>query len=590
MTTSTSYKNKRKFKDNVVVLSFNSHNRPVMKEAYGKDWIYFGEKNDYPKYLTDLFYNSSKHNAIVNGKCKYIAGNGWNTTKEVLANPEENLNKFTKKIVLDKEIYGGFAIEVIWKLNGKAEFRHIPFGHVRSNKDNTEFYYTKEWLTKRGTPVQQPENNEDWKVYKPFDGEKSKDPQIIYYKDYCPNIDVYPLPEYEAAILYIDLEYQVANYWYNRVKNGFMPSAILNFYMGQPSDEEMKALEDKIKAKFAGTNNAGQFILNFASGKDFAADIQQLSPPELGAEYENLNKTLQTEVFTGHGVTNGMLFGIKEAGQLGGRTEIIEANELFQARYVTPAQRDLEEFFGEFIFPYIGVNGLMLNKQEPIGYMFSESVIRDVLPQKAIAEMVADKMGIDLSKYPEEPKEEKEEPQKFSKEQIKEKEDKLLAFIKSKAVKPKVKKTLYSRPVTEQMFKNLSESENEIKMIYESFAEKKIPIIIGAPAKPVPTDLTPGTEVVRVVYQYGWIDGYSDADLDDSRLFCKDLREMSISGMRWRREDIDTISTAGYEDSWGGIGDDVWQHRGGWRTIPNTDIHVPQCRHIWVQEVILETI
>jgi hypothetical protein len=207
---------------------------------------------------------------------------------------------------------------------------------------------------------------------------------------------------------YIELEYQIANYWYNRVKNGFMPSAILNFYMGQPTDDEMRKLEEKIKAKFTSTDNAGQFILNFASNKDSAADIQQITPPELGAEYEALNKTLQTEIFTGHGITSGMLFGIKEAGQLGGRTELIEANELFQNRYVNPKQDKLNDFYAEYVFPYVGIKEAELKKIEPIGFMFSEPVIVKHLPSRSISEMIAAKMGVDLKEYPEHETEQEE--------------------------------------------------------------------------------------------------------------------------------------------------------------------------------------
>ena len=340
-----------------------SHKAPEAKQVMGKDYVYWGEKNDYFKFLLDIYYKASKHNAIVNGKTKYIAGGGWGDKGKTVVNMDgENLNNLTWKTTLDEEIYGGEAFEVNWTNGGKfAEFRHIDFSKVRTNKDQSKYYFTKDWHNPRtGWPVHDPTLNEDWTEYDPFDPQNPQGQQLLYYKCYSPGLDIYPLPEYQASLQYIELEYQVANYWYNRVKNGFMPSAILNFYMGQPTDDEMKKLEEKIGAKFRGTNNSGQFILNFAPNKDSSADIQQITPPELGQEYQALNTTLQTEIFTGHGVTNGMLFGIKESGQLGGRTELIEANELFQNRYVTPKQLKKEEFYSQYIFPYIkGLKGEM---------------------------------------------------------------------------------------------------------------------------------------------------------------------------------------------------------------------------------------
>ena len=44
-----------------------------------------------------------------------------------------------------------------------------------------------------------------------------------------------------------------------------------------------------------------------------------------------------------HRVTSPMLFGIKTEGQLGGRSELIEAYEAFQTSYIEPRQNQLIE-------------------------------------------------------------------------------------------------------------------------------------------------------------------------------------------------------------------------------------------------------
>jgi len=563
-----------------LVIKLASHKLPEAKQVLGKEWVYWGDDNGYFQFLQDLYYKASKHSAVVNGKTKYICGRGWGEQGDTLVNSEgETLNRLTWKATLDNEIYGGEAYEVIWKGNGKAEFRHVNFANVRTNKDQTEYYYTKDWLTKSGRPVFDPRSNSDWTVYKPFNPKERGEPQLLYYKCYSPGLDVYPMPEYTAALLYIQLEYQVANYWYNRVSNGFMPSAILNFYMGQPSEDEMKDLEEKIKGKLAGTNNAGQFILNFAPNKDSAADIQQITPPELGAEYEVLNTTLQTEVLTGHGVVSGALFGIKEAGNLG-RSELIEQNELFQNRYVTPKQEQREEFYEQYIFPYIGVKGEMhLRKQEPIGYQFSEAIMVKYLPQRSISKMVAERMGVDLKDYPEHEKEledakEVNTPKNNFKKDTKEKE--ILAALKKRGKKRKGE-VLYSRAVTFEMAKDLKASEEELRM---DFAAKKNPIIIGG-TTPVgqPNVTTPRpTEIISVVYSYEWIDGFNDSDISTSRDFCVELRTDSLNGITWTREDITSLDND-TELS-------VWEARGGWYN--DNGVAVPKCRHQWYQRVIRE--
>lgn len=558
----------------LMVLKFASHHTPEAKQMYGKDWVYFGKKNDYFQYLLDLYYKASKHAAIVNGKAQYIAGAGWVEEGGYAINAEETLNAVTKKVVLDYELYKGFAMEVIWTKGGKiAEFRHVDFSRLRTNKDETVYYYTKDWVNDRGYPTQNPQDNEDWKVYEPFDPNNRNGEQLIYFKGYSPSLEYYPLPEYKAALLYIELEYQIANYWYNRVKNGFMPSAILNFYMGQPSNDEMTNLEDKIKEKFAGTDNAGQFIINFAANKDSSADIQQISPPELGKEYESLNTQMQTEIFTGHGVTSGMLFGIKEQGQLGGRTEIIEANELFQERYVTPRQEMFEEFFAKFVFPYTKISGkeMELKQMKPIGYMFSEATIIKYLNPKVIGQMIAEKMGVEYDGY--EPP--KEEPAKFNSA----KEKSFFERLK-KTGKKRNGKILLSRPVDVEMTKDIKKSEEDFT---QNFKKVIPPLITGTPLSPQPA---PGgkTEVISVVYKYDWADGFSNADIDTSRDFCKEMLKLSAQGITWTREDIEGIDNETNDPEV----EDAWESRGGWYNDQGTA--VPHCRHIWVQQIIREII
>src|SRR3569623_359812 len=58
----------------MVILNFANDNAPVVKEYSGKDYIQFGEKNDYSDFIISLYNRSAKHNAIINGKVNYIVG------------------------------------------------------------------------------------------------------------------------------------------------------------------------------------------------------------------------------------------------------------------------------------------------------------------------------------------------------------------------------------------------------------------------------------------------------------------------------------------------------------------------------------
>ena len=48
-----------------IVLKFDRAVQPKFEEKKGKGWVEFGELNNYPKYLIDLYNESPKHGAIV---------------------------------------------------------------------------------------------------------------------------------------------------------------------------------------------------------------------------------------------------------------------------------------------------------------------------------------------------------------------------------------------------------------------------------------------------------------------------------------------------------------------------------------------
>ena len=128
---------------NIITVKFAQAEQPKFEEKKGKGYIEFGEKNNYPNYLLDLFNASPKHGAIIKGKANYIFGKGFDNIP-VKANVKgESFNQVAKKCILDDEIFSGYYIQVIWNLLGKVkDVYHVGFQKVRSNKEGTEFKIT----------------------------------------------------------------------------------------------------------------------------------------------------------------------------------------------------------------------------------------------------------------------------------------------------------------------------------------------------------------------------------------------------------------------------------------------------------------
>ena len=377
-------------------LKFDDVPLPIYKEVKGKDYIFYGERNDYPNYLLRIYNNSAKHNAIVTGKVDYICGNGWTVKAEdemqkakafgiidKVNTKRESLNEVTNKLVTDLTIFGGYYLQVIWtKGTGEiAELYHVDYYKVRTNADNSEFYVSDNWL-KNDNVNPRP----DYETYPAFDPNNPTGSQILYFKEYRAGVNTYSLPDYRGAISYIELDISIGEYHLNTINNGMFSSKLINLNGGKVSQEEEDRIERQFQNKFSGSKNAGKFMLAFNDSKENEPSIIDLSGTELDKHFDLLNKSVQQEIFTGHKITSPMLFGVKTEGQLGGRSEMREAYQLFQNTYVNAKQRAIEETVN-YLFKFNDIIAdLELKPTEPISFEFSEAIISANMTQDEIRE------------------------------------------------------------------------------------------------------------------------------------------------------------------------------------------------------------
>jgi hypothetical protein len=380
-------------------LKFDQVPLPIYKEVKGKDYIYYGERNDYPNYLLRIYNNSAKHNAIVTGKVDYICGNGWGVKSEdemekakvfgmidKVNRKEESLNELTNKLVTDLTIFGGYYLQVIWtKATGEiAELYHVDYYKVRTNADNSEFYVSDNWI-KNDNVNPRP----DFDTYPAFDPNNPTGSQILYFKEYRAGVNTYSLPDYRGAISYIELDISIGEYHLNTINNGMFSSKLINLNGGKVSQEEEDRIEKQFQNKFSGSKNAGKFMLAFNDSKENEPSIIDLSGTELDKHFDLLNLTVQQEIFSGHKITSPMLFGIKTEGQLGGRSELRDAYQLFQNTYINAKQRAIEDTIN-YLYKFNDVTAkLELKPTEPISFEFSEAIISANMTQDEIREKLS---------------------------------------------------------------------------------------------------------------------------------------------------------------------------------------------------------
>jgi hypothetical protein len=372
------------------------HKVPVMLENKAGKYITYGAFNEYPYYLLDNYRRSSKHNAIVNGKVNYIVGGGWQPGEKMTVEQQaryakffdglsehDDLNDITEKLVLDLELFNGFAVAVTWnKMGTIAKMEHIPFEKIRVDKDERMFQVA-DWYD--DAMVQLYPKIGDVEKIPAFDADNRIGKQLFYYRVYAAGVKSYPLPEYMGGLAYIEADCQIANFHVNNLKNNFWGGYLINFNNGIPTPEEQGDIERQIKRKFSGTDNAGRFVVTFNDDISKAPTLEPLTPSDMDKQFEILNKTVQQEIFISHRVVNPMLFGVKTEGQLGGRQEMVEAYELFKATYVNDRVRKVERMIN-YLGSFNGVEGMELIPVEPITERLSEQALLQIMTPEELRE------------------------------------------------------------------------------------------------------------------------------------------------------------------------------------------------------------
>jgi DNA-binding Lrp family transcriptional regulator len=381
--------------NDLVILNFQEARQPEYREKRGKGYIEFGEKNDYPSYLLSLYNKSAKHNAIVKGKVNYIIGNGWKTdevdpiAEQFIAQPNqfESLNDLTRKVSIDIEIFGGAYLEVIWSLTGGklVDVLHIDYTKIRSNADNTQFWYKKDWA----------ERKDEAFAMMAFNTNVRQGKQILYVKEYRPGLDTYALPGYMGALNYIESDIEVSRHVLGNAQTGFSASKLITLPNGEPSPDEKRNIERRFTDRFSGSDGK-KFILSFTTDPARKPIIEDLGASDITKEdFTRVDLIIQNNLFAGHQITSPSLFGIAEPGQLGSRTQMRDSYEIFKNTYVNDKQQFIEAVFNQLARLRGATSDITIIPVEPIGFELSEAALLQIAPK----EWLLEKAGIDVSKF-----------------------------------------------------------------------------------------------------------------------------------------------------------------------------------------------
>ena len=350
---------------NIRIVNLASHTTPAVVEDNRKEWVAYGEDNNYFQYLIDRYNGSATNNAIINGMTELMYGKGLSAT-DASRKPEAYAQMMSlfkrsclRKVTFDLKALGQAAFQIIYNKDKSkiVQVAHMPIETLRFEKMNEDgevcgYYYSKDWtkIRKRGyEPTRIPAFGH---------GEKGDALEIYCIKPYRSGFYYYSPVDYQGGIPYAELEEEVANYHINNIKNGLSPSMLINFNNGVPTEEERELIERRIIQKFSGTSNSGKFILAFNDNKEMAASIEPVQLSDASEQYQFLADESMRKLMVAHRVTSPMLMGIKDQSGLGNNAdELKTASLLFHNTVIRPFQ----EMILDAIDDILAYNQISLN-------------------------------------------------------------------------------------------------------------------------------------------------------------------------------------------------------------------------------------
>ena len=522
------------------IVNLSTYTSPKIKEVKNKDWVSYGEDNNYFQYLIDRYNGSPTNNAVINGISAMIFGKGLDAT-DSNKKPEQYAqmislfnNDCVRKLAYDLKLMGQCAIQVIYSKDRKkiAQLEHMPVETLRAEKANSEgeidaYYYYKDWTAIKI-------NDKPLRI--PAFGTSNESIEILYVKPYRAGFYYYSPVDYQGGLQYAELEEEISNFHLNNILNGMSPSMLINFNNGTPNAEERELIEQRIYQKFSGSSNAGKFILAFNDNAETAASIEPVQLSDAHQQYQFLSEESTKKIMVAHRVVSPMLLGIKDQSGLGNNAdELKTATLLMDNTVIRPFQTLLIDAFDKILaFNNISLN-LYFKTLQPLEFT-------------------------DLDNVQDEETREEETGVKLAKEDLTDEEfDIILDELRGETISNRWE------AVDEREYKEDAESEEEwAARLIESKQE-------NLEKKSIDSKKSGFSYLDKSLYKvrYKYNEKYSSGK---SRQFCRIMMSRSGRGIVYRIEDIDKASRAGVNKSFGHKGKsyDLFKYKGG-----------VNCGHFW---------
>lgn len=557
---------------NFNLFNLSGYEMPKAVEDKQRDWVAYGDDNDYYRFLIDSYLQSSTNNAAIRSISDLIYGRGLSiegvdeTSAEVEAIKSIVSHRCLKKIILERKMLGQAAIQVIYSKSGNnrkvVKVKHFPIHTLRPEKMDEDgvinaYYYHPDWINyKRSDTLKRI----------PAFGTSKEEIEIFCLKPYVSGYSYFSPVDYSGSLPYCELENEIADYLLNEAKNSFSGTKVINFNNGVPDAQQREEIARDVRNKLTGARGQ-KVIVAFNENSESQTTVEDISLNDAPEHYSYLADEARNKILVGHRITSPMLLGIKDGGNgfSSNTDEIMVSSQLFNSTVISVYQDEILEAIEEILEVNGQVPELIFLTSQPIE-------ISEEAKEQEGEKKVDDSEGEDQKNAEKEQSEKDNKDTNLSANFNTEEQIDWLTYLNKKGEELNDEEWVLLDATIDE---GETEEENWEKMILDE-VNLSMPEL-SAPADERALNSRQDTKWLKVRYAY--VQGsrkHGNSKQKKQRRFCT---AMESANRIYRKEDIIQMQADGVNSELGHNKQaySIWKHKGG-----------VNCHHKWERRIYMK--